>query len=205
MSEDTPDAALAREAKELHRRYLIELIERFSICPWAKTARTEERMRTHVIVEREASEDDLRTVVEGWAADDSVDVAFVIAPLFDGGYEAFVRWSETLGPLSRDAFLSAAFHPSPPEPAGTIRFLRRTPHPTVQLVRRSRLEEIRAQDPPHYTDIFELDLRDIERGKPPAVTVAASVLAHNERLLNTESAPQIQAIIEGQAPPLKDE
>ena len=203
MSEDPQGAELAREARALHRRYLIDLIERFSICPWAKAARTENRMRTHVIVEREASDDDLRSVVQGWAADDSIDVAFVIAPRFDGDYEAFTTWSEALGALGGDAFLSAPFHPSPPEPAGTIRFLRRTPHPTVQLDRRARLEEIRAQDPPHYTDIFELDLRDLERGKPPARTVAASVLTHNERLLSTESAPHLQASIRGHAPPPK--
>ena len=63
-------------------------------------------MRTHVIVEREASDDDLRSVVQGWAADDSIDVAFVIAPLFDGDYEAITTCSEAHGALGGDAVSS---------------------------------------------------------------------------------------------------
>ena len=69
--------------------------------------------------------------------------------------------------------------------------------PTIQLVRRSRLEEIRAQDPPHYTDIFDLDLRDLETDKP-AHTVAASVLAHNDRLVERGGRAALLAIIEEQ-------
>jgi hypothetical protein len=65
----------------------------------------------------------------------------------------------------------------------------------VQLVRRARLEEIRAQDPPHYTDIFDLDLRELETGKAPR-TVAASVLAHNERMLEREGRAEIRSILD---------
>jgi hypothetical protein len=158
-------------------------------------------MRTHVVLECESNPGELRPVVDAWADDAAADVAFVIAPLFDGGYEAFVEWTAEVGALRGDVFLSAPFHPSPPEPAGTIRFLRQTPHPTVQLVRRERLEEIRAQDPPHYTDIFSLDLRDLESGKP-SLSVAAAVLAHNDRLV-ADHAPELDTLLRGQATPPK--
>jgi hypothetical protein len=63
------------------------------------------------------------------------------------------------------------------------------------LVRRSRLEEIRAQDPPHYKDIFELDLQSLEATKP-ASSVAASVHAYNQRTLEREGRAGLQAIVE---------
>lgn len=191
MRAEDPRDALRREARRLHRRYLIEVIERFSVCPWAKAARVEDRMRTHVVTERSSAADALRPVIEDWAGDEGVEVGFVIAPLFEGGREAFASWASTVASLREEVFLSACFHPAPQ--AGTIPFLRRTPDPTLQLVRRARLDAIRAQDPPHYQDIFALDLRALER-TGSAKTVAASVLAHNDRLLS-EDRSQLEAIL----------
>ena len=49
MSPSDASEALIREALRLHERYHRELIERFSVCPWAKAARVEGRTRTHVV------------------------------------------------------------------------------------------------------------------------------------------------------------
>jgi hypothetical protein len=203
--EDDPDA-LAREALRLQERYQRDVIEHFSICPWAKAARLEDRIRAHVVVQARCDAEELRPVVYAWAADTEAEVAFIIAPRFDAGANAFEKWTTEVGALRPDVFLSASFHPDPLEPIGTIHFLRQTPNPTVQLVRRARLEEIRAQDPPHYADIFELDLRDLQTSKAPK-TVAASVLARNEQLVRRDGRAALQKIIdqlrEGQATPPK--
>ncbi len=130
-----------------------------------------------------------------WAADDTVDVAFVIAPRFTGDADAFADWATSVAKAQSEVFLAAPFYPSASGSAGSIQFLRQTPDPTVQLVRRSRLEEIRAQDPPHYTDIFDLDLRELEADKAPA-EVAASVVAHNERMIEREGRAEIQRILD---------
>ena len=119
----------------------------------------------------------------------------IIVPLFEGGVGAFERWSAEVGSLRDDVFLTAPFFPEVSPTAGTIHFLRQTPDPTVQLVRRTRLEEIRAQDPPHYTDIFELDLRELHSDNAPR-TVAASVLQHNERLVAREGRAAMRAIMD---------
>ena len=195
MSPINPREALAREALRLHERYHRELIERFSVCPWAKPARADGRTRAHVVIEASCDPEDLTTVLEEWAADSTVDVAFLIAPRFTGDANAFADWAASLGDQHRDTFLSAPFYPSAPDSAGAIHFLRQTPDPTVQLVRRSRLEEIRAQDPPHYTDIFDLNLRELESDKAPR-TVAASVLSHNERMIERVGRSEIRAILD---------
>jgi hypothetical protein len=207
LSSENESEALVHEALRLQERFQREVIERFSICPWAKAARLEDRIRAHVVVHAPCEPSELRPIVDEWASDTAAEVAFIIAPLFDAGAESFEKWTAAVGALRADVFLSASFHPDPLEPTGTIHFLRQSPNPTVQLVRRARLEEIRAQDPPHYTDIFDLDLRALQTSKAPR-TVAASVLAHNEQLLRREGRPALQKIMDrlraGQDPPPKN-
>jgi len=195
LSPINPREALAREALRLHERYHHELIERFSVCPWAKPARADGRTRAHVVIDASCSSEELIPILAQWAADETIDVAFVIAPRFAGGADAFADWATSIVQAHSDVFLTAPFYPSVPDSAGSIQFLRQTPDPTVQLVRRIRLEEIRAQDPPHYTDIFDLDLRELEADKAPR-EVAASVVAHNERMIDREGRAEIKRILD---------
>jgi hypothetical protein len=195
LSPGHPRTVLAREATRLHRRYLEEVVEQFSICPWAKSARMEGRVRTHVVVDTPFVVAGQSAIIDAWAEDPSAEVAFLIAPLFDGGAEAFAEIAERVGALRGDVFLTAPFHPNARPSAGTIHFLRQTPDPTIQLVRRTRLDAVRAQDPPHYADIFDLDLEQLESGVP-AKTVAARVLAKNETLIAREGRSALQAILE---------
>ncbi|MFW2387448.1 MAG: hypothetical protein ACN4G0_03875 [Polyangiales bacterium] len=190
-----PHQALRREALRLHERYQRELIERFSVCPWAKPSRMAGRTRAHVVTTKTGSAQELLPLLSTWADESSLEVGFVIVPRFDGNADSFSDWAESIVEPHADVFLSAPFYPSVSDSAGSIQFLRQTPDPTVQLVRRSRLEEIRVQDPPHYRDIFEIDMNDLakEAEKQP---VAASVVAHNERMLEREGRAGIQAIFE---------
>jgi hypothetical protein len=185
---------LTREANRLYARYQEELVERFSVCPWAKVARLEGRTRAHVVTDTRLEPHLLGPVIEDWSNDAGVDVAVVIAPRFGAGAEAFGEWSAAIGQLADPVFVAAGFHPDASGP-GVVHFLRQTPDPTTQLVRRSRLEEIRSQDPPHYANIFELDLRELE-ANAPVRTVAASVFAHNTRTLAREGRDRLQRIID---------
>lgn len=190
-----PHEALRREALRLHARYHSELIERFSVCPWARAARVEGRARAHVVTHVFCSAKELAPVLAGWADDHSINVAFLIAPRFTGGPDSFAAWARSIGAQQDGVFLTAPFYPFAAESAGSIQFLRQTPDPTVQLVRRSRLEEIRAQDPPHYRDIFDIDLETLNGTKAPQ-SVAASVVSHNERMLEREGRAEIQRILD---------
>lgn len=195
MTPVNPHAALRREALRLHERYHRELIERFAVCPWAKPARAAGRTRAHVVTNASFSPGELESVLVSWADEEAVEVAFVIAPRFTEGADAFTDWARSIAEPLDEVFLAAPFHPSASDSAGSIQFLRQTPDPTVQLVRRTRLEEIRAQDPPHYRDIFEVDLHDLESKKAPQ-TVAASVVSHNERMIAREGRAEIQRVVD---------
>ena len=190
-----PRQALIREALRLHQRYQRELVERFSICPWAKSARADGRVHAHVVTNARCRADSVGPVVTTWAADESIDVAFVIMPLFDEGRDALSELATAVGDRSEGVFLTAPFHPISTPGVGIVSFLRQTPDPTVQLVRRTTLEAIRAQDPPHYKDIFDINLRELEATKAPRTT-AASVFAHNERMLEREGRSKVQAIVD---------
>ncbi|MGB5810147.1 MAG: hypothetical protein WBG86_06430 [Polyangiales bacterium] len=193
MSPSAPRSLDAADAIRRLERYHDEVVERFGLCPWAKHARAAGRTRVHVVVSPEPG-DTIGEVVRSWVADDAIDVAFVIAPWFTDGFEALEVWGHTLRSMSEDAFFVAAFHPGAPPTAGTVRFFRQTPDPTIQLIRRTRLEEVRAADPSHYQDIFTLTLDDLQR--PPAASIATTVLAHNESTLTREGRPTIQTILD---------
>ncbi len=186
---------LVTEALRLHDRYQREVIERFSICPWAKPARLEGRIRAHVVTDAACPLDLVGPVVAQWGADREVDVGFVIAPLFEGDAAAFSHWAQSIERLSEETFFSAPFFPRAPRSAGTVQLLRQTPDPTVQLVRRTTLESVRVQDPPHYADIFALSLQDLEGDHAPC-SVAATVLARNERTLECEGRAKLQSILD---------
>ncbi|MEM8609487.1 MAG: DUF1415 family protein [Myxococcota bacterium] len=181
------------EALALHDRYQQDVVERLGICPWARKARFEGRTRTHVILDPSAEASVLDAVLEAWVADGTVEVGFVILPRFRDGFSALERWGDALSERTASAFFAAAFHPDAPADAGPVRFFRQSPHPTVQLVRRTRLEEVRAQDPCHYADIFTLTLEDL-RGSGPRKTAAAAVLDHNRRLLEQQGRDELLAL-----------
>jgi len=147
------------------------------------------------VTEADCGPVELRPLVDAWSADPVVDVAFVIVPLFEGGADAFSAWAASIGELDGNGFFSAPFFPRAPSSTGTVHFLRQSPDPTVQLVRRTTLEAARAQDPPHYTDIFDLDLRDLQ-AEHPQRTVAAAVLAHNDHTIEREGKARLQSILD---------
>jgi len=190
-----PHEALRREALRLLERYRRELIERFSVCPWAKPAHVGDRTRAHVVTSASCSPEELTPVLDGWADDQTVEVAFVIAPRFTAGADAFSDWAKSIGEQQAGVFLAATFYPNAARSAGSIQFLRQTPDPTVQLVRRSLLEEIRAQDPPHYRNIFDIDLQKLKEQKP-VQSVAASVVSHNERMIEREGRVAIERVLD---------
>ncbi len=195
MSPNQPRDRLIAETLRLHERYLKEVVERFSVCPWAKPARLEGRLRAHVVLGRQVDIPTLRPVLEQWGLDPNAHVGFIIAPRFEGDAPAFSAWATSIEELTGGAFFAAPFFPNASNAQGMVHFLRQTPNPTVQLVKRTVLEPVRAQDPPHYADIFALTLTDLEAPEPPR-KASDAVLAHNQQTVEREGRKKLQAIID---------
>ncbi len=140
------------ETVRLYRRYEQEIVHGFGLCPWALPVRRDGRLREQVLVQSGTSiRSSLRAID---ALGPETDLALLIYPRlrldrrdFDQ-FAASVRDAEVARrPLGRAPFVFAIFHPEATahvdEAERLIPFLRRTPDPTLQLLRTSVLDHIR--------------------------------------------------------------
>jgi hypothetical protein len=162
-------ARLEREALRVYARYQLEIVEGLSLCPWARRARLEGRVRQRVLLLRSADPTPVVASIAELAADPTIDIGLLLFPRLEldaDGFERFVaaaRLADEAGrPLGGVPFAMACFHPDAApdlaDPERLIPFLRRTPDPTVQLVRRSVLDEVRASAPHGTCFVDELQL-----------------------------------------------
>ena len=143
------EAALLR-----NDRYLREFVEALNLCPYAKRCREDGKLHRRVLLETGAA---FAAVAEIEALPaNSVEVALLVFPRFDGGPRAFealrgeVRERMAHAALASDdepPFFCVAFHPELPmdlaDPHRAVHFIRRSPDPTLQLVRASVLRQVR--------------------------------------------------------------
>jgi hypothetical protein len=147
---------LVAEALRVYRRYAVEIVEAFGLCPWAEHARTSGRVAERVLLQRDSTADAALDSVADLAADPKVDIGLLIFPRLSLDSLAFEHFTARVRdrdaerhPLGAIPFAMAAFHPGAEaelsDPERLIPFLRRTPDPTIQLVRRTALERVRGK------------------------------------------------------------
>jgi hypothetical protein len=147
--------AWIHEARRLHRRYLLEVVEACGLCPWAESARNAGKVSDRVVLGRDGDLASSLAAIDELVAEASTEVAFLVYPRFGGGRAAFDAFAARLRdadaarhPLGEVPFVFAVFHPDAEPDAGDperlIPFLRRTPDPTLQLVRASVLDAVRS-------------------------------------------------------------
>ena len=151
----TTDAALAR-----NDRYLREFVEALHLCPYAQRCRETGRLYRRVVEEPglEAALAAARLLEA--LPEEAVEVALLIFPQAraDGvesarEFEAFcaqVRERMSAGHGGDPPFYCVAFHPDLPrdllDAHRAVQFIRRSPDPTLQLVRASVLRAVRGGD-----------------------------------------------------------
>jgi hypothetical protein len=170
------DAALEAEAIRLYRRYQVEIVEGLNLCPWAQRARLDGRVRERVLGWPCPDLAEPLEAMDTMAHDRGVDIGLLIFPTATitlSDFERFVsrlvhedakRWE-----LGTAPFALAAFHPvAEPDLSDAerlIAFLRRTPDPTIQLVRCEILDDVRKgfSDGTAFVDINFLSTLDQSR------------------------------------------
>jgi len=146
---------LARSTLEAYERYAIEVVERFGFCPWARSARESAQVTLRVVfsLDHDDFAESLQRLGELHDQAPSTDIALFIYPLLDLdrlGFEDYARRLRARAETGRgpglgrlDDFAMAAFHPSADadlsHPDRLVPYVRRTPDPTLQLVRKSAL------------------------------------------------------------------
>ena len=192
------NAALEREALRIYRRYAEEVVERFNLCPWAERARKAGRTAERVLLGHGASVvKPTLDAIDELAGDATVEVGLLIYPDLEVsrlGFEHFtsrVRDAEQARhELGAQPFVMAAFHPESPadlaDPERLIPFIRRSPDPTIQLVRQSVLERVRGNTPQgtEFVDVRLLGTQALQEGEqlPLRKRIATANLETVERV-----------------------
>jgi hypothetical protein len=175
------------EALRLYRRYQMEIVESLGLCPWAHRARELGQVRESVLTQ--ASDSALKpslSVLRELSASE-VDVVLLLYPRMKVDRSDFDRFASRLRqayvglwPVGQAPFVCAVFHPEAQvdlaDPERLIPFLRRTPDPTLQFIRASALERVRAAagQGTEFVDVSRLRL-----DAPPAVPLREQIARTN--------------------------
>jgi|SoiMethySBSTD1v2_1073268.scaffolds.fasta_scaffold26825_2 hypothetical protein len=161
------DVELTAEALRLYRRYAVEIVEAFALCPWAERARRDGQVTERVLCQRGQDTGPALSSVLELARSPRIEVGLLIFPRLAVDALTFEHFTAKLRDqdaerheLGAIPFAMAAFHPDADadlsDAERLIPFLRRTPDPTIQLVRRSVLDRVRGKSP-QGTSFADLD------------------------------------------------
>jgi hypothetical protein len=193
--ESIESAALAR-----NDRYLREFVEALELCPFARKCRETGRLARYVFRGSHPTEATLTAIAElERTAEDQVEVALLIYSEFIAGLAAFEEFRDEVRTSLR-LFYGVAFHPELPvdlsDANRAVSFLRRSPDPTLQLVRIATLERVRAGRPTGtlYVDparISPAELSALHR----SMSVSDEIAEANLRTLRTHNAAELERML----------
>ena len=197
---DPAAAALAR-----NDRYLLEFVERFNLCPFARRCRETGKLARRVLLGADA-EALLPRALEALGQLEAlpkgdVEVALLICPEFAGDHRAFDVLREEVRRASRD-FYCVTFHPDLPEDLGdahrAVGFVRRSPDPTLQLVRADLLERVRGENTSGsvFVDSSKLSVAELLALQTPQA-LAERIAEDNLATLRREGPERLRVLLRG--------
>jgi len=146
-----PDVATkTREVLRLLNRYIVEIIEEYDICPWARQARLRGEIATEVVWGSPQLEDWIECSL-ALLSRPAVRIAMIVAPQFEGTASEFQQLRDVVASRVVSAGV-ADFHPNAAQdfstPPRLVPYLRRSPHPMLQLIPIAALEQARGRSHP---------------------------------------------------------
>ena len=197
-------ALITAEALRVYRRYAVEIVEAYNLCPWAARARKEGRVREQVLLQETPDVEGVLSAVDDIAGDLSVEVALFIFPRLDLDRLMFQRFHARVREADAQRYefrasplASAAFHPEAEanlaNPDTLKPFIRRTPDPTIQWVRLSVLEALRG-DRPAGTIVLDPQTLDLEALKSMSTESMADAVARtNLKIVEDVGVAELEA------------
>jgi hypothetical protein len=194
------------EAKRVHLRYVVEVVEAFGLCPWAKDTRLKGRINMHVTLVTAADPNVLLAEVEACMRAPETEIGMLICPLLPVTAKQFrhvtadIRGLEERARARGEAQIALAdFHPiaafDVTTPERLVPYLRRAPDPMLQIVRTDVLQRVRrSQD--HGTSYVDPSmLGALDQLSAPAPSLAQRVAQANARTLQQLGQDKLEAIL----------
>lgn len=201
--------ALRREALRVHARYSREVVEALGFCPWAAAARRQGRVRTRVLLGNPAELEPTVQEVRALTRDRAADIGLLVFPELALGRFDFQHFAarvreqyERGGEVEPDGFAIADFHPdAAPDlgsPARLVPFIRRSPDPTLQLVRHSALEVARRGERPgtRFVDAGAVARGEVEEWHERGEPLHARLARENFETVEREGVEQVAAVLD---------
>lgn len=219
-AEEDPRVASALARND---RYVREFIEALNLCPYAKRTREAGRLQRLVLLEGggapgtpqfEAAAEALDRAFETLErlSAESIEVGLVILPALVPalalGIEGAHAFEALLGtartrmqarhPNGDTPFYCVPFHPEFAEDLAdehrAVRFIRRSPDPTVQLVRASVLRAVRGSGASEYVDVSGMSTAELMAVSAP-VPVSDRIGQANLRTLKGQSPDRLRELL----------
>jgi hypothetical protein len=195
------------EATRLHLRYSREAVEALGLCPWAEAAREAGRVEVCVVLGSQPDGPAALAAIDAVAARAEIDVGFVIFPELDLDRLAFSHFVANVRerdaarrPLGQAPLAMADFHPNAEADTRAaqrlVPFVRRTPDPTIQLVRRSALESVRMTEAQgtSFFDASRVSLEALLEAAAPTPPLSERIARQNLRAIEKLGVAQVEEI-----------
>jgi hypothetical protein len=196
VERNVSEAALAR-----NDRYLREFVEALELCPFARRCRESGRLVRRVVL------GDAVTGALGALAyvsalpEEACEVALLLFPEFTGDLDAFREVCAQVRARA-DLFHCVAFHPDLPMDLAdgnrAVSFLRRSPDPTLQLVRIATLDRVRRE---RAGGSVYVDPARLASGVPePQLTLSDQIARANLRTLQRHDPAELARLLASMRP-----
>jgi len=185
---DRDDDALRAHALALNERYVREVVLAFGLCPWAEAAYRDGHVERHVVLDAEPAPEAVLAFLDHILPRTDIEIGLLIFPrigLDSPSWDRFVESARRADRARRGGgetaapFVLAPFHPA--APAGTknpwqfVSFVRRTPHPTIQVVRLAVLDAVKRGAPDLSDDVTRANFARL--GPEGAARLEAAIAA----------------------------
>ena len=180
-------AALAAEALRVNARYVEEVVIGWNLCPWAARAWHDGQVVRRVFdaTAPVSATDDVVAFAGELAANPDAAIGLAIFPRAGVTIGAWESFAERVRRGVR-GFLLAAFHPdygdagnAPVDPARLVAHIRRTPDPTLQLVRASLIDALARDGRDLSADIARDNHHTVTTRGPAALDALLADIRHD--------------------------
>ena len=183
------------EARRILTRYLVEVVERHELCPWARTARERGELAVGIVWGTPSFEA-WRGEAARLLAAPATRVAMVVAPELDISRGELAALRDRIAAALPDAGV-AEFHPDAAldltTPARLVPFLRRSPDPLLQLVPLTLIDAVRAAPP--IADLARQAAMLSGHAAPSRPALAARIAAANHATVTAVHA-ELAAVLD---------